>query len=465
MPKEMSERTKKLLLMVLIIGGFFSTLNQTLLNVALPDFMVTFQVDANTVQWLSTGFMLVNGICVPITAYLMKRFSTRQLFISSMSFLLIGSIVAASASNFGMLLTGRMIQAAGAGIIMPLMMTVIVYLFPVEQRGKMMGKIGFAIIFAPAIAPTLAGFLLDYFSWQWLFIFIIPFAAIVIVLAYKYMVHVTEPQQVKLDMLSVIYSTLGFGALLYGFSSAGGRGWSDIVVLTMIVGGLFFTTLFVMRQLTAKEPLLNLRVFKSNMYTMTSVINIAITVLMYADLILLPLYLQSGQGYSAFVAGLILLPGAIINALLSPTAGKLFDKFGAKPLFIAGTALIAVSMLGVIHITPETSMIYIIVRTIILRVGLACISMPLNTAALNALPRELASHGSAVNNTVRQLAGAIGTAVIVTIYSQQLSNTHDVGTLDSFAQAASGTYVYMLVIAIISFVLAWFTPVTKKLNV
>ena len=462
MPKEMSERTKKLLLMVLIIGGFFSTLNQTLLNVALNDFMVIFKVDANTVQWLSTGFMLVNGICVPITAYLMKRFSTRQLFISSMSFLLIGSIVAASTSNFSVLLTGRMIQAAGAGIIMPLMMTVIVYLFPVEQRGKMMGKVGFAIIFAPAIAPTLAGFILDYFSWQWLFLFIIPFATIVIILACKYMVNVTEPQQVKLDMLSVIYSTFGFGALLYGFSSAGGRGWSDVLVLAMIVGGVFFTTLFVMRQLASKEPLLNLRVFKSNVYTMTSIINIAITVLMYADLILLPLYLQSGQGYSAFVAGLILLPGAIINALLSPTAGKLFDKFGAKPLFIAGTALIAISMLGVINITPETSMMYIIVRTIVLRVGLACISMPLNTAALNALPRELASHGSAVNNTVRQLAGAIGTAVIVTLYSQQLTTAHEVGTLESYAQAASGTYMYMLIVAIISFVLAWFTPVPKK---
>lgn len=462
MQKEMSERTKKLLLIVLIIGGFFSTLNQTLLNVALNDFMDIFEVDANTVQWLSTGFMLVNGVCVPITAYLMKRFSTRQLFISSMLFLLIGSLVAASASNFGMLLTGRMVQAAGAGIIMPLMMTVIVYLFAAEQRGKMMGKIGFAIIFAPAIAPTLAGFILDYLSWQWLFIFIIPFAAITIILAFKYMVNVTEPAKVKLDMLSVMYSTLGFGALLYGFSSAGGRGWSDAVVIAMIASGMLFTGLFVVRQLTSKEPLLNLHVFKSNVYTMTSIINIAITILMYADLILLPLYLQSGRGYSAFVAGLILLPGAIINALLSPTAGKLFDKFGAKPLFITGTALIAISMLGVIHITPETSMGYIIVRTIILRIGLACISMPLNTAALNALPRELASHGSAVNNTVRQLAGAVGTAVIVTIYSQQLAQMHEVGTLASFAEAASGTYVYMFVVAIISFVLAWFTPTTKN---
>ena len=462
MQNELSERTKKLLLIVLIIGGFFSTLNQTLLNVALNDFMDIFDVNAATVQWLSTGFMLVNGVLVPVTAFLMKRFSTRQLFISSMLFLLVGSIVAACATNFGMLLTGRMIQAAGAGIIMPLMMTVIVYLFPPEQRGAMMGKIGFAIIFAPAIAPTLAGFLLDYLSWRWLFIFIIPFAAIVIIVAMKYLINVSEPAKVKLDVLSVIYSTIGFGAILYGFSSAGSRGWDDAVVLTTIIVGLIVTLLFVIRQLRSTEPLLNLRVFTSNVYTMTSIINIAITILMYADLILLPIYLQSGRGYSAFVAGLILLPGAIINALLSPTAGKLFDKFGAKPLFITGTALIAISMVGVLNITPETSMLYIIVRTIVLRVGLACISMPLNTATLNALPRELASHGSAVNNTVRQLAGAVGTAVIVTIYSQQLTKSSEAGTLAGFAEAASGTYFYMLLVAIAAFIIAWFTPVAKK---
>ncbi|MER1985107.1 MAG: DHA2 family efflux MFS transporter permease subunit [Solibacillus sp.] len=456
MQNELSDKTKKLLLIVMIAGCFFSTLNQTLLNVALSDLMVTFDVAPTTIQWLATGFMLVNGVLVPVTAFLMKRFSTRQLFMSSMFFLLIGSIIAACAMNFSMLLAGRMVQAVGAGIILPLMMTVIVYLYPVQQRGAVMGKMGFAIIFAPAIAPTLAGFIIEYLSWRWLFISLIPFVVLIILFAYKYLFNVSVGEKVKLDGVSIVYSTIGFGLLLFGFSSAGSRGWGDVIVLASIVIGLVVTVLFCKRQLASNEPLLNLSVFKYNMYTMTTIVNIAITILMYADLILLPMYLQDGRGFTALEAGLLLLPGAIINALLSPVTGKLFDRFGAKPLFIIGMALITISMWMVIDLTDSTTYLYIMMRTILLRIGLAFITMPLNTAALNALPRELASHGSAVNNTVRQLAGAIGTAVIVTLYTMQLS----VDT--SFVEAANATYFYMLIVAVVAFILVWFVPSVKK---
>ncbi|MCZ8539785.1 DHA2 family efflux MFS transporter permease subunit [Psychrobacillus psychrodurans] len=461
MQNEISSSTKKLLLIIMITGTFFSTLNQTLLNVAFSDLMVVFDVNTATIQWLATGFMLVNGVLVPITAYLMQRFSTRQLFISSLLFLLIGSIVAACANSFGVLLTGRMIQAVGAGIIIPLMMTVIVYLYPAEKRGSIMGNIGFAIIFAPAIAPTLAGFILEYLSWRWLFIIMIPFVAVIIILARKYLVNVAETSNVKLDIVSVIYSTVGFGFVLFGFSSAGSRGWDDLIVIISIVGGLVVTILFCLRQIKATEPLLNLNVFKFKVFSMTTVVNIAITILMYADLILLPIYLQDGRGFTALEAGLLLLPGAIINAMLSPVTGKLFDKFGAKPLFILGTGLIAISMFAVSDLSSETTTIYILVRTILLRIGLAFITMPLNTAALNALPRELASHGSSINNTIRQLAGAIGTAIIMTVYSIQLLNV-SLESKQSYINAASSTYFYMFVLSIIAFIITWFTP--KKTN-
>lgn len=457
MQNEISSSTRKILLIIMITGTFFSTLNQTLLNVAFSDLMVVFDVNTSTIQWLATGFMLVNGVLVPITAYLMKRFTTRQLFISSLLFLLIGSIIGASASNFGVLLIGRMVQAVGAGIIIPLMMTVIVYLYPVEKRGAIMGNIGFAIIFAPAIAPTLAGLILEYLSWRWLFIFMIPFVVVIIMLASKYLVNVAETSKVKLDIVSMIYSTVGFGFVLFGFSSAGSRGWSDLIVITSIVGGLLVTILFCHRQIKATEPLLNLNVFKFKVFTMTTVVNIVITILMYADLILLPIYLQDGRGFTALEAGLLLLPGAIINALLSPVTGKLFDKYGAKPLFILGTGLIAISMLAVIDLTTDTTTVYILVRTILLRIGLAFITMPLNTAALNTLPRELASHGSAINNTIRQLAGAIGTAVIMTIYTIQLLNV-SLESMTGYITAASNTYFYMFIISMIAFIITWFTP-------
>ena len=461
MQNELSEQTRKILLIVMIAGCFFSTLNQTLLNVALSDLMTTFSVAPTTIQWLATGFMLVNGILVPITAFLMKRFSTRQLFISAMLFLLAGSVVAACAVNFGMLLTGRMIQAVGAGIILPLMMTVIVYLFPEERRGAIMGQVGFAIIFAPAIAPTLSGFIIDYLSWRWLFISLIPFIVIIICLAYKYLMNVNEGAKSKIDLISLLYSTFGFGFLLFGFSSAGSRGWDDAVILTTIGAGLIIIFLFCQRQLSSQDPLLNLSVFRFKMYSMTTIVNVAITIIMYADLILLPMYLQDGRGFSALDAGLLLLPGAIINALLSPVTGKLFDKYGAKPLFIFGLLLIAISMWLVIDLSSTTSYVYILVRTIVLRIGLAFITMPLNTAALNAIPRELASHGSAVNNTIRQLAGAIGTAVIVTVYSLQLTDS-SVPANESYANAASSTYFYMFILAIIAFIIILFVPKHKR---
>ncbi|MGE7696492.1 DHA2 family efflux MFS transporter permease subunit [Lysinibacillus sp. NPDC094177] len=472
MQNELSEKAKSILLVILIMGCFLSTLNQTLLNVALSNFMNVFQVDAATIQWLSTGFMLVNGILVPTTAFLIKRFTTRQLFISSMCFLLIGSIICGSAMNFGILLTGRMIQAVGAGIIVPLMMTVILYLYPAEKRGAVMGKMGFAIIFAPAIAPTLSGFLIEYFSWRWLFIGLIPFVLVVILLANKYLMNVAETEKGKLDLFSVLLSTIGFGGILFGFSRAGSKGWDDVIVLTTIIIGIIMTVLFCIRQIKSKDPLLNLSVFKYKIFTLTSIINVVITVVMYADLILLPIYLQNSRGFTALEAGLLLLPGAVINAFLSPVTGKMFDKYGAKPLFITGLVFIIISIWGVLDLTSSTTYMYIMIRTIILRIGLGFITMPLNTAALNALPRTLGSHGSAVNNTVRQLAGAIGTAVVMTIYSIQTTShattlatqhvVHEkIGQLSSIL-STNDAYLVMLVFAIVGLAIACFMPRIQK---
>lgn len=470
MIEETKDINKKILLIVLIFGCFLSTLNQTILNVALNDLMAIFEVNAATIQWLATGFMLVNGVLVPITAFLMKRFTTRQLFISSMLFLFVGSMICGTAMNFGVLLTGRMIQAVGAGIIIPLMMGVIFFMYPPEKRGSVMGLIGFAMIFAPAIAPTLSGFLIEYVSWRWLFLGLAPFAFFVIILAVKYLVNVSETAKAKLDIPSVLLSTIGFGSVLYGFSSAGSRGWDDPIVLSTIIFGLIITAQFCIRQMKSIDPLLNLSVFKYKVFTITSLINVLVTMIMYADLILLPIFLQTGRGFTALEAGLLLLPGAIINAFLSPVTGRMFDKYGAKPLFITGLIFIIISMWAVTDLTESTSFLYLMIRTIVLRIGLSFITMPLNTAGLNALPRHLGTHGSAVNNTVRQLAGAIGTAVVVTVYSTQVTTyttaIENERTAASAAQIASSSsvlstadaYQFMLVLSFVALILTLFMP-------
>lgn len=467
---------KKVLLTVLILGCFLSTLNQTLLNVALSNLMDVFSVSATTIQWLSTGFMLVNGVLVPITAYLMKRFSTRQLFISSMLFLLIGSILCAVTPNFAILLIGRMIQAIGAGIIMPLLMSVIMFIYPPDKRGSMMGLIGLAVIFAPAIAPTLAGFVIDFFSWRWLFIGLIPLVVIVILLSMKYLVNVTETAKTKLDVRSVILSTIGFGLILYGFSNAGSKGWGDPIVIVTILVGIATTAWFCQRQMKSSDPLLNLSVFKNKIFTLTSIINIIVTMMMYADMILLPIYLQDGRGFTAFDAGLLLLPGALVNAFMSPITGKMYDRFGAKPLFIIGLIFIIPSMWVVTDLTETTTFVFLMIRTIFLRIGLSFITMPLNTASLNALPKTLVTHGTAVNNTVRQISGAIGTAIVITVFTAQTTShakTLLVETPNATAEAirtlasilgTSDAYYFMTILAIIAFVITLFVPTKEKVQ-
>jgi EmrB/QacA subfamily drug resistance transporter len=467
------QMNKKVLLFVLLLGGFLSILNQTLLNVALSEFMEVFDVAATTVQWLATGFMLVNGVLIPITAYLMKRFSTRQLFMSSMLLLLVGSIFCALAPNFTVLLIGRMVQAAGAGIIMPLMMNVVMFIFPPEKRGSAMGLIGLAMIFAPAIAPTLSGFVIEYVSWRWLFIGLIPLVGIIILLAFKYLINVSEGSKAELDVLSVILSTIGFGLILYGFSNAGSHGWDDMLVLATIIVGIVVLVLFTMRQLRTSDPFLNIRVFQNKTFTMTSFINIIVTMMLYADMILLPIYLQNGRGFTAFDAGLLLLPGALVNAFLSPVTGKMYDRFGAKPLFIIGLIFVIPSMWIVTDLSETTSFTFLMVRTIFLRIGLSFITMPLNTAGLNALPKALVTHGTAVNNTVRQIAGAIGTAVVVTIYTSKATDYAghliNQGVTDHIKELASifasgESYYFMMILAIVALVITLFTPLKKPLS-
>lgn len=459
---------KKILMPVMLLGSFLSILNQTILNVALPDLMNEFEIGPTTVQWLITGFMLVNGILVPVSAFLMKRFTTRQLFLSSMALLFVGTFFSAIAPGFLVLLIGRLIQAAGAGIIMPLLMTVVFVVFPKEGRGTAMGFIGLAMIFAPAIGPTLAGFVIEYSSWRWIFIGMLPLVAIVILLSLKFLTNVSETSKSKLDLTSVFFSTIGFGALLFGLSNAGDKGWGSAEVLIFIAMGSIFLFLFCQRQLTSDDPLLNLSVFKVPMFTTTTIISVMVMFVMYADMILLPIYLQTSRGFSVLDTALLLLPGALVNALMSPVSGRLLDKYGPKPIVIAGLLFLIPSIWGVTNLTETTTYNYLMIRTVFLRIGLSFLTMPLNTAGLNALPTHLSSHGSAVTNTVRQLAGSIGTALIITILTARTSSHAaqlvDVNQSYSPSQLAlkssilgtNDAYLFMLILGIIAFLVTVF---------
>ncbi|MBJ9987681.1 DHA2 family efflux MFS transporter permease subunit [Paenibacillus sp. S28] len=463
------------ILIIMILGAFLATLNQTVMSVATPELMIDFNISATTAQWLTTGYMLVNGILIPITAYFMQRFSTRQLFQASMMIFLVGTIVSALAVNFPVLLTGRMIQAAGAGIIMPLLTNVILVLFPPEKRGAAMGMMGLAIIFAPAIGPTLAGYILENFKWQTMFFGMIPLAVIVIICGFIYLKNVSETVRSKMDIISVVLSTVAFGTLLYGFSQAGSQGWSSAEVLVSIAVGVIALGLFVWRQLVSKKPLLDLRAFKYNMFSLTTVINIMVTMVMYADMMLLPLYLQNARGYSALESGLLMLPGALVMGLLMPVTGRLFDRFGAKWLAVAGLIITIATTAGFINLTDHTTYAYLLLMSTGRRIGMALLMMPIQTAGLNQLPSRLNAHGTAISNTVRQVAGAVGTSLLVTVMSDRtkkhLTDMMASGgaaanqkqmVLEATIQGINDAYVVIIGIGIVGLLLSFFIKRTSR---
>ncbi len=457
------------ILFIMILGAFLATLNQTIMSVATPELMVDFNISAATAQWLTTGYMLVNGILIPITAYFMKRFTTRQLFQASMLIFLAGTIVSALATNFPVLLTGRMIQAAGAGIIMPLLTNVIFTLFPPNKRGAAMGMVGFAIIFAPAIGPTITGYVLENFEWKLMFYGMVPFALLVIICGFIYLKNVSEQVITKIDIISVILSTIGFGTLLYGFSRAGSQGWSSSEVLVSIALGVVALGLFTWRQLTSQKPLLDLRAFKYNMFSLTIIINITVTMVMYADMMLLPLYLQSARGYTALESGLLLLPGALVMGFLMPITGRLFDRYGAKWLSIIGVVIMIITTIGFIDLTDSTSYTYLVLMSTGRRIGMALMLMPIQTAGLNQLPPSLTAHGTAISNTIKQVAGAVGTSLLVTVMTDR-TKTHltdmmstDVNgatqehmILEATIQGINDAYIVIVGIAVIGLLLSFF---------
>ncbi|HDA1384074.1 TPA: DHA2 family efflux MFS transporter permease subunit [Staphylococcus aureus] len=407
------------ILAALLFGMFIAILNQTLLNVALPKINTEFNISASTGQWLMTGFMLVNGILIPITAYLFNKYSYRKLFLVALVLFTIGSLICAISMNFPIMMVGRVLQAIGAGVLMPLGSIVIITIYPPEKRGAAMGTMGIAMILAPAIGPTLSGYIVQNYHWNVMFygMFIIGIIAILVGFVwFKLYQYTTNP---KADIPGIIFSTIGFGALLYGFSEAGNKGWGSVEIETMFAIGIIFIILFVIRELRMKAPMLNLEVLKFPTFTLTTVINMVVMMSLYGGMILLPMYLQNLRGFSALDSGLLLLPGSLIMGLLGPFAGKLLDTIGLKPLAIFGIAVMTYATWELTKLNMDTPYMTIMGIYVLRSFGMAFIMMPMVTAVINALPGRLASHGNAFLNTMRQLAGSIGTAILVTVMTTQ----------------------------------------------
>lgn len=412
-----SKRPPYLIITVLMVGAFIAFLNNTLLNVALPAIMDDLGVNMATVQWLTTGFMLINGIMIPTTAYLIQKYSVRGLFLSAIGLFTVGTIVAALAPVFSVLLIGRMLQASGSAILMPLLMNVLLVSFPISRRGTIMGFLGLILTFAPAIGPTLSGWIIQQFNWRALFTLIAPISILCFILGFIYLKDKKEKVDMRLDKLSVVLSSVGFGSLLYGFSSAGNVGWGNPLVIITIVVGIVTLFTFVIYQNRMDTPMLDFRIFKYPMYSLSVVISMIVFMALFSGFMLLPVFAQDVINLTPMQAGLLLLPGALINGIMSPINGKLFDKFGGRTLAVSGLAILIVTTFMLSKLSFETTMTELAIIHAVRMFGLSMVSMPVQTNGLNQLPVNMYPHGTAMNNTLNQVAGAIGTAFLITILS------------------------------------------------
>ena len=442
-------------LAILLFGTFLSFLNQTLMNVALPSVMKDFDITAAQGQWLSNGYMLISGVMIPATAFLIDRFKTRHLYLTSMVIFTLGTFIASISINYPMLIAGRMIQALGAGPISPLMTVVIMNMFPVQSRGKAMGFIGLAMNFAPAIGPTLSGWIVQSYDWCSIFYVILPLGIINILVAAFALKNFGEQTYPKFNFLGIILSTVGLGTLLLGFSNAGDKPWLTFEVAGFVLIGLIVTGLFIYQQTHTKLPMLNFSVFKHPIFTISSITNFVVIMGLYGGMILLPLYIQNVRGVSPMASGMVLLPGAIIMAIMSPITGALYDRMGARYLSFTGLIILSIGTFMFTLIDMNTSVTYLATMQGVRSFGLGLALMPIQTDALNDLPLDLMSHGSAMYNTIRQIAGSLGTALLVTIMSISTSNFAAENVGISVEEATlHGIQVAYIVVTVISIVAA-----------
>ncbi|MDO9378379.1 MAG: MDR family MFS transporter [Nocardioidaceae bacterium] len=453
-PPAKLSRENTVVLGLLLVSAFVVILNETIMSVALPRLMTDLSITAGTAQWLTSGFLLTMAVVIPATGLLLQRFTLRAVFIAAMSLFSVGTLLAATAPGFEMLLVGRIVQAGGTAVMIPLLMTTVLSIVPAEGRGRMMGRISIIIAVAPAIGPTVSGLILQVFSWRAMFWLVLPIALLSLALGAAKITNVTQTRKVGVDVLSIILSALAFGGLIYGLSSIGEAAAGDVAVPVWVplTVGVVSLALFVWRQLSLQRrdaALLDLRTFATPAFRTAAVLMSVTMLALFGSLVLLPIYLQDVLGLSTLTTGLMLLPGGLVMGLLAPLVGRTFDRVGPRPLVIPGAVLLSAALWLMTTLDAGTVVITVIGIHVLLSIGIAMMLTPLLTSALGSLRQSLYSHGSAVVGTVQQLAGATGTALFVTVMTTRAASQAEAGA-SAVAATASGVQTAFLCGAVVS---------------
>lgn len=418
--EDMTEKKRTLIFINILITCIASSMLSTALTTALPPIIGEFKVSVTTGQWLTSGFSLAMGIMMPLTAFLITRFPTRRLYLTAIGCFTAGLAVCVAAPNFAVMMAGRILQACGSGILTSMAQVILLTIYPLERRGTIMGWYGLSVSAAPVIAPTLAGILVDSLGWRMIFYISIFIMSVSFVFAVRVFGDILETAKKKFDIASFILSALAFGGITLGIGNIGSYPLWSMQVLPALFAGAAGSVLFVYRQLHMEQPFLELRILRNKEYALSVLGSMLLYFVMMGSSIIMPLYVQSIMGYSATVSGLVTLPGSLVMALVSPFAGRLYDRIGMKKLFVTGAFCLAVSNVGMAFVTMETSIWLSAVYNAVRCAAIGCLMMPLVTWGIGGIRSDqgnesLTAHGTALLTSLRTTAGAVGTAVFVGI--------------------------------------------------
>ena len=454
MIKNISNKKRALMMAVLLFGAFVSLLAETFLNNALPTIMATFKVNQVTAQWLTTSYLLVVGLMIPMSAWVFESFKLKQNFLTMMLIFFTGSVICIFAPNFATLLVGRIIEAVAAGSLMPFIQNVILIMFPPAKRGMAMGITGLVIGFGPAVGPTISGLILKYADWQMLFIILSIASGLVAICTVFCIQNITQPRKSNTDSISFIESILGFGLILYSLSDIGNTGKITIAIAALFTLGVLIILLFCRRQLHMKKPLLNIRVFQNLQFDLDTLLSTISNISMVGIELVLPLYLQTTRQESALTSGLVMMPGALLMIICNPVSGTLFDKFGIKKLALFGFTMLLLGTLPMVIFNSNTSLVLISLCYALRMVGISFTMMTTFTAGINVVEPHMTAHANAGSSTVRQIGGSLGTALSMLVISLCAGGTSTVNLATGYRWG----FVLMLAFAIIGFCSSLFLP-------